>query len=221
MKSTSLALVRPAEISLFTADAVEAIVEREFVALRTLEQRAAEATAEAQDLERKLSADGIDPVTASWMLLRIQQYLQSLRREAEDDASARLASARWHAVAISRGELAAEASDPPPDARHEPRVRPQPVPWSAAVPAPVPATNGASSYDVPQPRNQTAVVPVAVEGTAVGEYVPTFDVADDRVFWPPEPRRAQWWRLHRVPTAVFLEVGAGVAAAAALATRFL
>jgi cell division septum initiation protein DivIVA len=104
----------PQRLDVIPATEVGELIEttdREFV---QLERVAAEARAEAEEQERLAAAEGVDPKSSSWTMMRLQRFLHGLHEEAGRDASAivevaqqrarlRLDEARAEADARGRG----------------------------------------------------------------------------------------------------------------------
>src|SRR5262249_32185423 len=116
MSTMSIALSRPAEIALVTADAVEEVVEREFLALQELERAAIERCGRAAEYERHLMVERAAPAIAAGTLIGGQQYIERLGSRADDDTAALLGAARRQAKMTRRGMLPAPLPvplDPP------------------------------------------------------------------------------------------------------------
>jgi hypothetical protein len=216
MSTMSIALSRPAEIALVTADAVEELVEREFRALQELERAAVETRTRAGEYERHLMVECVDPAIASWMLIRVQQYIEQLRSEADDDTIALLASARRQAEMIRQGMLPAAPAAPATPAPEPALDVERRVTDLVVAPIPdavVPAVADAGVVPAPV-ADPLAVVPVPQPVVAWPE------PHEERPFWPLEAKRGRWRLSARPSKTLALEVGAALAFAAAVAVRF-
>ena len=220
----TLQLTRPAPIDLVAAEGVERDLEREHSMLVRLQEQAVSASERASELERQMWSQGLDPETTSWMLLRFQQYLVTLRHESDDEVEALLSSARQQARLIRRrqpvsvafaGALGVSTSDWFEEivAREHDSIC-----WA---PLEVEAPRLAAEVDRPT-VTVVAVAEAAVAHAHSEESSLETDEAgshDDRPFWPTDTH-ASWWRRGRLSAAGVLQVCAGFLMVAAVAVHF-
>ncbi|NBP52299.1 MAG: hypothetical protein EBU70_14175, partial [Actinobacteria bacterium] len=93
--------------------------------LRALEAEAERLVAAAQEAEAVAADAQADPATTTWMLVRLQRFVDALRAEAARDAETIVEVARHHAQARGEGPLR----------RPQVATEPEPPPAGSAIPA--------------------------------------------------------------------------------------
>jgi hypothetical protein len=142
-------LTPPERIDVVPADAVGALIERADREFAQLEEHARRAVAEAERLEERATAEGVDPKASAWTMLRLQRFLDQLREEARRDADATVEVARRRAQVIVRGANGDGGSDLPPG-------------WDDFLAVAAPPPNGPESLvrRLPEPLPQLATPPL-------------------------------------------------------------
>jgi hypothetical protein len=134
----------PQRLDVIPASEVGELIEqtdREFV---QLERLAAEARAEAEEQERLAAAEGVDPKSSSWTMMRLQRFLDGLHEEAGRDASATVE------VAQQRARLRLEEARAEADRRGRGLTTDwYPEPPAATTPAAAPGGGSASVLEPP------------------------------------------------------------------------
>src|SRR5262249_45685350 len=134
-----------------------------------------EAHTEAEEMERVAADTGVDPLSSSWTMVRLQRFLNDLRSEAERDAAATIEVAR-HRARVQVEEARATTNADAHDATIPPLVDPSfPTPPSAPDPQCAPAPKVRVP---PAPRDQTKCAPPVTSNPA-------------RVSEPPPDARGQ------------------------------
>jgi hypothetical protein len=245
----STTIDRPVVIELLVLEEVEAAVGAAENELATLQARARAARATAERLEAQLRAQGADPDTADWMVMRLRQFVEELLCEGEEEAN--LVVARARRIAAMRGGAEAPWVFGALAVRNDRMAPPLVVRWRAPEPAlsvpPAPAVRApAVTAAYPTVMGPTApVVPDRIPGSArqtgplehldapadldmatmSADGAPVSDPLGphtERDFWP-EPRDAApfWRRRPRVTVASTLTVSAGIAVLAAIAVQLI
>ena len=146
---------RPETFDIIPADEVGALIEatdRDFV---DLERRALEASHAAEEAEAAANEAGIDPKAATWSMVRLQRFLDTLRDEALRDAAATVGVARHRAkVRIDDARASADGGGT--------LYSRSAAAW-APPPPPPPLAQDQPSESPGSSRHQTLVVPVARE----------------------------------------------------------
>jgi hypothetical protein len=181
MTTAGTGVLRPSPVELIAADEVRRVIADVDLRLATLERKAAESRATADELERRAEAEGVGAEASTWAIVRLQRFLDGLRAEAEQDAATIVAAARKGAdarIEEARADAAhvrhaASANyDPGPVA---PRVTAiERFDTSPVLPTPV-------AVPVPNPVVATEVIAV-VDAQANGHHEGD---ADDDVRWAP------------------------------------
>jgi hypothetical protein len=145
-------LIPPTRVDVVPASEVGALIEqtdREFV---ELEQRAHEARAQAEEHEALAAAEGIDPSSSTWTMVRLQRFLDGLRDEAHRDAAATVGVAEQQAklrLEDARAEAERRRLGYLPDALVPPVQEPEPQPPVATVPPVVPIVERPTPVQAP------------------------------------------------------------------------
>jgi hypothetical protein len=181
MTTAGTGVLRPSPVELIAADEVRRVIADVDLRLATLERKAAESRATADELERRAEAEGVGAEASTWAIVRLQRFLDGLRAEAEQDAATIVAAARKGADARIE-EARADAAH----VRHAASANYDPGPVAPRVTAierfdAPPVLPTPVAVPVPNPVVATEVIAV-VDAQANGH--PEGD-ADDDVRWAP------------------------------------
>jgi hypothetical protein len=181
MTTAGTGVLRPSPVELIAADEVRRVIADVDLRLATLERKAAESRATADELERRAEVEGVGAEASTWAIVRLQRFLDGLRAEAEQDAATIVAAARKGAdarIEEARADAAhvrhaASANyDPGPVAPRVTAMERFDAPPVLPTPVAVPVSNPVVATEV------TAVVDAQANGYHEGD-------AGDDVRWAP------------------------------------